>query len=79
LGGAQAVYFEAEAEERSGVEGERRIPIYSRRSVAHGAGEWQAADVIAPAPHRLYSALASQVFVLAANDQRIPVELSQRS
>jgi nitroimidazol reductase NimA-like FMN-containing flavoprotein (pyridoxamine 5'-phosphate oxidase superfamily) len=76
VGGAQAVYVEALAEELGGTERERGIAIYSRRSEAHGAGEWRAADVIAPAPHRLFRARASAHFVLVANDRRIPVQLS---
>ncbi len=79
VGGAQAVYLEAVAEELSGAERERGIAIYSRRSEAHGAGQWRGADVIAPAPHRLYRARASQHFVLQANDQRILVHLSRGS
>jgi pyridoxine/pyridoxamine 5'-phosphate oxidase len=75
-GGAQAVYLEAMAEELGGAEREGGIAIYSRRSEAHGAGEWRAADVIAPAPHRLYRARASELFVLEANDRRIPIQLS---
>jgi uncharacterized protein YhbP (UPF0306 family) len=74
VGGAQAVYVEALAEELSGAELERGIVIYSRRSQAHGAGLWRGEDVTAPAPHRLYHARASQHFVLAANDQRVPVQ-----
>ena len=75
VGGAQAVYVEALAEELSGAEGERGIAVYSRRSEAHGAGEWRRADVLAPAPHRLYRARASAHFVLEANDRRILVQL----
>jgi hypothetical protein len=37
---------------------------------------WRTADVVAPAPHRLYRARASAHFVLGANDQRILVQLS---
>ena len=75
VGGAQAVYVEALAEELSGAEGERGIAVYSRRSEAHGAGEWRRADVLAPAPHCLYRARASEHFVLEANDRRILVQL----
>jgi hypothetical protein len=51
------------------------IAVYSRRSRAHGAGEWHAADVTAPARHRLYHARAVEHFALQANDQRIPIQL----
>jgi nitroimidazol reductase NimA-like FMN-containing flavoprotein (pyridoxamine 5'-phosphate oxidase superfamily) len=73
--GAKAVYVQALAEELSGAECERAIAIFSRRSQAHGAGEWRGVDVIAPAPHRLYRARASEHFVLEANDRRISVQL----
>jgi nitroimidazol reductase NimA-like FMN-containing flavoprotein (pyridoxamine 5'-phosphate oxidase superfamily) len=75
IGGARAVYVEALAEELSGAERERAIAVFSRRSEADGGGQWRTADVIAPAPHRLYSARASAHFVLGANDQRILVQL----
>jgi nitroimidazol reductase NimA-like FMN-containing flavoprotein (pyridoxamine 5'-phosphate oxidase superfamily) len=74
-GGAQAVYVEALAEELVGAERERGIAIVSRRSQAAGAGPWDEADVIAPAPHRLFRARASRHFVLGPHDQRIPVQL----
>jgi nitroimidazol reductase NimA-like FMN-containing flavoprotein (pyridoxamine 5'-phosphate oxidase superfamily) len=73
VGGAQAVYVDAVAAELDGAERERGIAIYSHRSQAHGAGEWRGADVIAPAPHRLYRARASEHSVLDANDRRISV------
>jgi uncharacterized protein YhbP (UPF0306 family) len=77
VGGARAVYIEALAEELDGAERERGIAIYSRRSQAHGAGQWQHADVIAPALLRLYRARASRCFVLDSNDRRIPVQLGR--
>jgi nitroimidazol reductase NimA-like FMN-containing flavoprotein (pyridoxamine 5'-phosphate oxidase superfamily) len=76
VGGAEAVYLEALAEELSGAERERAIAALSRRSEADGGGQWRTADVIAPAPHRLYRARASAHFVLGANDQRILVQVS---
>lgn len=75
VGGAQAVYVEALAEEVAGAERERYIAIYSRRSEAHGAGAWHAEDVTSPAPHRLFRATASRLFVLDADDRRIPVDV----
>jgi nitroimidazol reductase NimA-like FMN-containing flavoprotein (pyridoxamine 5'-phosphate oxidase superfamily) len=74
-GGAQAVYVEAVAEELSGAEQERGIGILSRRSEANGGDAWHRADVVAPAPHRLYRARASEHFLLQANDQRVAVRL----
>ena len=75
VGGAQAVYVEALAEEVADAKRDRSIEVYSRRSEAHGAGAWSAADVTSPAPHRLFRATASQLFVLDANDRRISVDL----
>jgi uncharacterized protein YhbP (UPF0306 family) len=74
-GSGQAVYVAANGAELSGQESDRAIAIYSRRSVAHGAGEWILADVSSPAPHRLYRARASEHFVLQGNDRRIAVRL----
>jgi nitroimidazol reductase NimA-like FMN-containing flavoprotein (pyridoxamine 5'-phosphate oxidase superfamily) len=73
-GEAQAVYVEALAEEVGEAEREEGIAIVSRRSQAHGAGEWRVEDVSAPAPHRLYRARAAQHFVLGAHDQRLAVQ-----
>jgi nitroimidazol reductase NimA-like FMN-containing flavoprotein (pyridoxamine 5'-phosphate oxidase superfamily) len=74
-GGGQAVYLEAVAEELTGAERERAIATYSRRSEADGAGQFHDADVIAPAPHRLYGARAVQHFILGPNDRRVLVQL----
>jgi hypothetical protein len=71
------VFPDGTTAELSGAERERGIAIYSRRSEAHGAGQWRGADVVAPAAHRLYRARASQHFVLQANDQRILVHVSR--
>ena len=73
-GQGQAVYVEAQASELGGPQRDRAIAIYSRRSEADGAGRLHAADVAAPAPHRLYHARASRHFVLGAGDQRIAVQ-----
>ena len=75
-GGAQAVYFDAEARELHGQERERALAVYSRRSVEFGAQEWTLADVTAPAAHRLFHAVPSEQFVLDATDHRIPVTLA---
>jgi hypothetical protein len=68
--------MEADAEALTGAERERAIAAFSRRSEADRGGQWAGADVIAPAPHRLYRARASAHFVLDANDQRTSVQLS---
>jgi nitroimidazol reductase NimA-like FMN-containing flavoprotein (pyridoxamine 5'-phosphate oxidase superfamily) len=74
-GGGQAVYVEAVASQLDGADLRRAIEVFSRRSQAHGAGEWREADVVAPAPLRLYRARASEHFILDPHDQRISVRL----
>ena len=73
---AAAVYVEGRGEELEGRELERAIAIYSRRSSATGLATWGAADVMAPARHRLYRATASAHFLLGGNDERVEVTAS---
>jgi len=75
LGSGQAVYMAAVGEELEGADLERGIGIFSRRSEQHGAGAWTQAEVLAPARHRLYRAMATEHFVLGPRDERIPVSL----
>jgi nitroimidazol reductase NimA-like FMN-containing flavoprotein (pyridoxamine 5'-phosphate oxidase superfamily) len=76
-GQAQAVYFEALAEELTAAQRDRAIEVFSQRSQVLGLRQWDSSDVIAPAPHRLYRASASASFILATGDQRMTVELGQ--
>jgi uncharacterized protein YhbP (UPF0306 family) len=69
--GAAAIYAEARGEEGAGDEVERAIRTYSRRSEATRLAAWGAADVTAPARHRLYRATASRHFLLGGDDERI--------
>jgi hypothetical protein len=73
VGGAEALYLEAVADELSGEGVDRAIATYSERSLACGAGAWEAADVLPPAAFRLYRAKASARFVLGPGDQRLPI------
>ena len=71
-----AVYAEGCGEELAGDEVERAIRTYSRHSeatglAALGLAAWGAADVTAPARHRLYRATASTHFLLGGDDERI--------
>ena len=68
--------MEGRGEELGGCELERAIAIYSRRSEATGLAAWSAADVTAPAQHRLYRATASAHFLLGGNDERVEVTAS---
>jgi uncharacterized protein YhbP (UPF0306 family) len=45
VGSGQGVYMSAVAEELMGDDIERGIAVFSRRSEAHGAGEWNLEDV----------------------------------
>ncbi|HEY7151449.1 MAG TPA: pyridoxamine 5'-phosphate oxidase family protein [Solirubrobacterales bacterium] len=74
-GGAEAVYVEATARELEGAEQGRGLGILSGRSVASGGAEWTPADVNPPAPHRLFRASGSALFILGPSDQRVPVDL----
>ena len=71
-GTGRSVYISAEAEEVGG-EG---IEVFSRRSQEQGLPAWTRADVVEPARHRLYRAVASEHFVLDAGDHRTPVDLA---
>jgi uncharacterized protein YhbP (UPF0306 family) len=75
VGSGQGVYMSAVAEELSGTDLDSGIVIFSRRSEAHGAGEWNLEDVRAPARLRLYRASASEHFVLGPHDRRIAVSV----
>jgi uncharacterized protein YhbP (UPF0306 family) len=75
VGSGQGVYVSAVAQELTGTDLDRGIAIFSRRSEAHGAGEWNLEDVRPPARHRLYRATASEHFVLGPQDRRIPVSV----
>jgi pyridoxine/pyridoxamine 5'-phosphate oxidase len=74
VGAAEALYVEAVAEQLADDEVDEAIEIYSGRSQACGAGPWTAADVLAPAPFRLYRATAGGRSVLQSDDQRLPVK-----
>jgi hypothetical protein len=73
VGTGQAVYMAATARELAGNEAAEGIEVFSRRSVAHGARPWTAADVEPGAELRLYRAVATEQFILGEGDRRIPV------
>jgi hypothetical protein len=75
IGTGQAVYMTAEAKVLAGGEREKGIEVFSRRSLEHGGNVWTLENVQAPAELRLYRSTALEQYVLAANDQRIPVAL----
>jgi hypothetical protein len=74
VGTGQGVYAAALAEEVGGADLDRAVDVFSRRSVAHGAAAWTRAHVDGPARHRLYRAIAFELF-LGERDVRRPVRL----
>ena len=75
VGSGQGVYMSAIAEQVSDAELERRMGIFSLRSVLQGDRPWTQADVQPPASLRLYCANVSEQFVLDTVDRRIPISL----
>jgi nitroimidazol reductase NimA-like FMN-containing flavoprotein (pyridoxamine 5'-phosphate oxidase superfamily) len=73
VGDAEAVYIAAAAAQATRAELAGGIDVFSRASLAQGLPEWTRADVVAPARHRLYRAVASEHFVLGPRDQKISV------
>jgi nitroimidazol reductase NimA-like FMN-containing flavoprotein (pyridoxamine 5'-phosphate oxidase superfamily) len=75
VGGAQAVYISAHADELKDDELERGLRTFSEKSQARGLPAWTGDDVKTPARHRLYRATASELFLLTSGDQRAAVHL----
>jgi len=73
VGSAIAVYVEGEAVELGESELDAALDVYGARSVARGLRPWKASDVTGFAPHRLYRATATQVWVLDPDEQRVPL------
>jgi nitroimidazol reductase NimA-like FMN-containing flavoprotein (pyridoxamine 5'-phosphate oxidase superfamily) len=71
----QAVYMSATAGEVPPDEREQAVDVFSRRGISHGGSAWTSEDVVAPAPHRLYRAVAIEQYVLDEHDNRVPVSL----
>jgi uncharacterized protein YhbP (UPF0306 family) len=72
-GTATALYMEGRGEMLEGLELERAIETYSRRSLATGLATWDVTDVTWPARHRMYRAAASAHYLLESNDERLEV------
>lgn len=51
------------------------LETFSHRSLAHGGHEWKLEDVQASARLRLYRAIATEQYVLGADDRRVPVTM----
>jgi nitroimidazol reductase NimA-like FMN-containing flavoprotein (pyridoxamine 5'-phosphate oxidase superfamily) len=76
-GTGQGVYMSAVAEQLTGPELDDGIAALSRISQEQGGEEWTVDDVVQPAPHRLYRAIASEQFVLGDHDRRKRVSLDR--
>ena len=76
-GGWKAHYMSAVAEQLTDVD--EAIEELSREGERKGttADEDLREDVLPPARHRLYRAIASEQFVLDEHDQRLPVDLTE--
>jgi Pyridoxamine 5'-phosphate oxidase len=75
----QGVYMSAAAKLVEADQVARGIETFSRRSVAHGGGEWTIGDVLPGTGLRLYRATADAHWILARDgqpDHRIPVPLA---
>jgi hypothetical protein len=73
VGGAEALYVEALAEELEGDEIERGMGVFSQVSEAQGLSTWTVADVQEPAHLRAYRAMASDWSLLGPGDLRVPI------
>ena len=73
VGGAEALYCDAVAEQLSGSAVDEGIAAFSRHSEAGGAKAWGPGDVSPPARHRLYRATVTSSSVLGPRDRRLPV------
>ena len=73
VGSAIAVYVEAVAAPVNDAELADALAVFNARSVARGLRPWSESDVTGAAPHRLFRALASQVWVLDENERRVVV------
>ena len=73
VGSAIAVYVEAAAAPVPDPELADALGVFNARSVARGLRPWSESDVTGAAPHRLYLARASHVWVLDENERRVVV------
>jgi Pyridoxamine 5'-phosphate oxidase len=77
-GDGQAVYMSATAAELTGDDIDTGIDVFARGAVAAGLAAWTRENVVPPARHRIYRAVASEHFVLDEHDERVPVTLAPR-
>jgi hypothetical protein len=73
VGEAEAVYVQAIAGRVDDADLGAALAVFGEKSLARGLRVWESADVTGEAPHRLYVARATEVFVLDPNEQRVRV------
>ena len=73
VGRAEAVYVDAVAQQVDDTDLAAALAVYSGRSVERGLPAWDASAVTGDAPHRLYVARATEVFVLDETEGRVSV------
>lgn len=73
VGGAAAVYVEAEAAEVRHDDRAAALAAVNGRAREHGIGSWSERDVSGAAQFRIYRARASRVYVLDEHDGRVEV------
>lgn len=73
VGGAEALYLDARAEQLSGPELERAVAVFSAHAADGGAGVFGVEHVSGDGPFRLYRATVVDRFVLGPGDRRLPV------
>ncbi|MFB9308611.1 putative pyridoxine 5'-phosphate oxidase superfamily flavin-nucleotide-binding protein [Agromyces hippuratus] len=73
VGRAEAVYVDAVAQQVDEADLAAALAVYSGCSVEQGLPAWDAAAVTGDAPHRLYVARATEVFVLDETEGRVSV------
>lgn len=71
VGGAAAMYVEAEAEEVGPADRAAALAVFNARAQEQGIGLWDDPAVTGEAQFRLYRARASRVYVLDEHDGRV--------
>ncbi|WP_214401332.1 pyridoxamine 5'-phosphate oxidase family protein [Pseudonocardia lacus] len=75
VGGASAVYVEAEAAEVDPGDHAAALAVYNERTREQGIGAWDEPKVTGDSQFRLYRARASRVYVLDDHDGRVEVRV----
>jgi len=73
VGSANAVYVEAAAAQVPDHELAAALTVFNAKCEASGLATWDTSKVSGDAPHRLYRATASQVWVLDEHENRVPL------